>query len=299
MVTRAKAGISKPLARMNCHATTTSPIPRSHLHALRDPNWHKAMVDEYNALISNGTWALVPRPANVNIVRSMWLFKHKFNADGSLMSQVVKPATIRTVLSLAVTRDWPIHQLDVKNAFLHGQLSETVYMHQPPGFVDSAHPDYSKFAEEILERAHMQHCNPCKTPVDTESKLGSDGDPVSDPTLYRSLAGALHVFCAMFVGLLTMDFSFMSRPLVNSLPYTDADWAGCPVTRRSTSGYCVFLGDNLLSWSAKRQVTLSRSSAEAEYRGVANVVAETAWIRNLLLELHTPLFTYSLSIVIM
>ncbi|GKG05424.1 ribonuclease H-like domain-containing protein [Tanacetum coccineum] len=49
----------------------------------------------------------------------------------------------------------------------------------------------SKFAEEILERAHMQHYNPCRTPVDTESKLGSDGDPVSDPTLYRSLAGAL------------------------------------------------------------------------------------------------------------
>ncbi|GKD22466.1 ribonuclease H-like domain-containing protein [Tanacetum coccineum] len=56
----------------------------------------------------------------------------------------------------------------------------------------------------------------------------------------------------------------------------------------------VFLGDNLLSWSAKRQVTLSRSSAEAEYRGVANVVAEIAWIRNLLRELHTPLLTATL-----
>ncbi|GJY36216.1 ribonuclease H-like domain-containing protein [Tanacetum coccineum] len=165
MVTRAKAGIFKPLERMNCHVTTTSPLPRSHVHALRDPNWKEAMLDEYNALITNGTWVLVPRPANVNVVRSMWLFKHKFNADGSLsrykarlvangrsqqqgidcdetFSPVVKPATIRTVLSLAVSREWPIHQLDVKNAFLHGHLTETVYMHQPPGFVDSVHPDY-------------------------------------------------------------------------------------------------------------------------------------------------------------
>ncbi|GKE80326.1 ribonuclease H-like domain-containing protein, partial [Tanacetum coccineum] len=72
------------------------------------------------------------------------------------------------------------------------------------------------------------------------------------------------------------------------------DWAGCPVTRRSTYGYCVFLGDNLLSWSAKRQITLSRSSAKAEYRGVVNVVAETAWLWNLLLELHAPISTATL-----
>ncbi|GJV78616.1 ribonuclease H-like domain-containing protein [Tanacetum coccineum] len=65
---------------------------------------------------------------------------------------------------------------------------------------------------------------------------------------------------------------------VNITAYTDADWAGCPLTRRSTFGYCVFLGDNLLSWSAKRHVTLSRSSAEAKYQGVANVVADAAYL---------------------
>nr|GEY66700.1 ribonuclease H-like domain-containing protein [Tanacetum cinerariifolium] len=86
-------------------------------------------------------------------------------------SPVVKPKTIRTFLSLAVSLQWPIHQLDVKNAFLHSHLSETVYMHQPPEFVDPAHPHH--------------------TPADTESKLGPNGDPVSDPSLYRSLVGSL------------------------------------------------------------------------------------------------------------
>ena len=71
--------------------------------------------------------------------------------------------------------------------------------------------------------------------------------------------------------------------------YSDADWAGCPDSRRSTSGFCVYLGDNLVSWSSKRQATLSRSSAEAEYRAVAHAVAECCWLRQLLQELHVPL----------
>ncbi|GJY47005.1 ribonuclease H-like domain-containing protein [Tanacetum coccineum] len=92
------------------------------------------------------------------------------------------------------------------------------------------------------------------------------------------------------------DISYAVEQLYSSttsslVAYSGADWAGCPTTRRSTSGYCVFLGNNLLSWSSKRQFTLSRSSAEAEYRGVANAVAETCWLRNLLRELHTPLST--------
>ncbi|GJT44411.1 ribonuclease H-like domain-containing protein [Tanacetum coccineum] len=276
-------------------------------------------------------------------------------------SPVVKPATIRTVLSLAVSRKWPIHQLDVKNAFLNGDLFETVYMHQPPDFVDDRFPNYGsqvaylllyvddiiltasstsllqqlidslhrefdmtdlgalnyflgisvvrhstglflsqrKYALQLLERAHMVNCNPSRTPVDTESKLGPDGVPVQDPTMYRSLAGGLQYLTftrpdLSYAGTLDLGLHLYASSTTSLVGYTDADWAGCPSTRRSTSGYCVFLGDNLLSWSAKRQHTLSRSSAEAEYRGVANVVAETAWLRNLLRELHSPLSTATL-----
>ncbi|GKC79524.1 ribonuclease H-like domain-containing protein [Tanacetum coccineum] len=162
--------------------------------------------------------------------------------------------------------------------------------------------------------------------VGTESKLGSDGDLVSDSTLYRSLSGGfqyltftrpdisyvMQQICLYIDNPRESHLAALKRVLhyvrgaldhglklhVSSTSqlkaYTHADCAGCPVTRRSTSGYCVFLGDNILSWAAKRQVTLSRFSAEAEYRGVANVVAKTAWIRNLLRELHTSLFTATL-----
>jgi hypothetical protein len=68
--------------------------------------------------------------------------------------------------------------------------------------------------------------------------------------------------------------------------YSDADWAGCLDTRRSMSGFCVFLSDSLISWSSKRQTTVSCLSAEAGYRVVANTVAECSWLRHLLGEQH-------------
>ncbi|XP_071704541.1 uncharacterized mitochondrial protein AtMg00810-like [Rutidosis leptorrhynchoides] len=304
---------------------------------------------------------------------------------------LVKPGTIRTVLSIAASRHWPVHQLDVKNVFLHGHLSETVYMHQPPGFHDPSSPDHGmlsvfdfsiaddtslfiyrhvtntaylllyvddilrtassptflqqiisslhkefsmtdlgplnyflgyfgytycfwdvslsqkKYAFEIIERADMGSCHPCKTPIDAKAKFTSSGPPVKDPISYRSLSGALqyltftrpdityavqhiclfmhdprepHLAALRWIiryiqGTINLGLQLYASSTSSLVAYSDADWAGCPSTRRSTSGYCVFLGNNMLSWLSKRQSSPSRSSAEAEFRGVANAVVKT------------------------
>ncbi|GJY50491.1 ribonuclease H-like domain-containing protein [Tanacetum coccineum] len=302
MVTRFRVGTNRPTERLNLHVSSVSSLPKSYRDAFNDTNWQNAMhgtLSRYKArLVMNGSTQL----EGVDVDETF--------------SPVVKPSTILTVLSLGNDTTYLLLYVDdiVLTASSEGLLQRIIgSLHQEFAMTDLGPLNYflgisvtrdssglflsqKKYAIEILKKAHMVSCNPSRTPVDTESKLGVDVQQVClhmhDP--WEPHLCALKRILRYVQGTLNYDLQLFSSSTTDLVAYSDADWAGYPTTRRSTLGYCVFLGNNLLSWSANRQPTLSRSSAEAEYRDVANVVAETCWLRNLLRELHTPLSSATL-----
>ncbi|RVW38072.1 Retrovirus-related Pol polyprotein from transposon RE2 [Vitis vinifera] len=388
--------------------------------ALSHPGWRQAMVDEMAALHSNGTWDLVVLPSGKSTVGCRWVYAVKVGPDGQI-------ASVRLLLSMAAMCSWPLYQLDIKNAFLHGDLAEEVYMEQPPGFVAQGESglvcrlrrslyglkqsprawfsrfssvvqefgmlrstaDHSvfyhhnslgqciylvvyvddivitgsdqdgiqklkqhlfthfqtkdlgklkyflgieiaqsssgvvlsqrKYALDILEETGMLDCKPVDTPMDPNVKLvPGQGEPLGDPGRYRRLVGKLNYLTITRPDIsfpVSVVSQFLQSPCdshwdavirilryIKSTPgqgvlyenrghtqvvgYTDADWAGSPTDRRSTSGYCVFIGGNLISWKSKKQDVVARSSAEAEYRAMALATCELIWLRHLLQELR-------------
>ncbi|GJW75967.1 retrotransposon protein, putative, ty1-copia subclass [Tanacetum coccineum] len=157
------------------HATvllTTITEPTSFTVANNSPEWRQAMKEEYDDFMKNGTWSFVPRASNTNVVDGIDFYE--------TFSPVVKSTTIRAVLSLAITNDWPLCQLDIHNAFLHGNFKEQVYMKQPPGFIDPQRPNHvcllhkSFYGLKQAPRAWFEHLS--KALFDLGFK-GSKTDP--------------------------------------------------------------------------------------------------------------------------
>ncbi|XP_026419638.1 uncharacterized protein LOC113315594 [Papaver somniferum] len=180
----------------------------------------------------------------------------------------------------------------------------------------------NKYFIDLLRKHDMLGCKPCKTPVESGPRVSSyDGDPLKDAASYRILVGGLQYstltrsdisFAVNYVskfmhnptdvhlqlakrilrymkGYLGQGLTLGSGNCSEITAYCDSDWDGCPNTRKSTSGYCVFVGGNLVSWFSKKQHTISRSSTEAEYIVLANAATEILWISYLFEELSVYL----------
>lgn len=166
MTTRSKAGTFKPNTRYLLHTNPAYPAePKTISEALKDPRWADSMETEIKDQHALQTWHLVPATPDMNIIGCKWVHRLKLNADGTIdkfksrlvakgfhqeegtdyhetFSPVVRSATIRAVLGVATAKNWSVTQLDVKSAFLYGDLHEDIYMMQPPGFEDPNHPTY-------------------------------------------------------------------------------------------------------------------------------------------------------------
>nr|XP_016435629.1 PREDICTED: uncharacterized mitochondrial protein AtMg00810-like [Nicotiana tabacum] len=209
-------------------------------------------------------------------------------------SPAAKMVTVRSVIAVAASKDWKLYQIDVFNTFFQGDLYEEVYMDLSQGFQKQGRK--RKYTLEFISELGLSGGKHAVTPLEINQKLtlveydkgaGVEGDdPMVDITGYQKLIGKL-----LYLTVTRPDISyavqnlsqFMQAPkkshmdaVIRVVGYLKAtlDWATCLVTRRSASGYVVKFGNSLVPWKSKKHHTISRSSAEAEYRSMASAVAE-------------------------
>lgn len=437
-------------------AITKGGEPKSYEEAVQLKIWRESMKDEIDAFERNKTFSIVDLPPGKEAIGNMCLYKYKYGADGTIkrcksrlvalgnrqvegvdftetFAPVAKMSTIRSLLRVIAGKGWFVHQMDVQNAFLHGELNEEVYMKLPQGFAASdpnkacrlhkavyglkqaprcwyaklsdalteygfkhSYEDYSlfmftkghieirvliyvddllicgndmdilnkfkkylgrcfhmkdlgklkyflgievgrgaegfmitqrKYTLDLVAEVGLLGAKPCATPMEQHHKLGREDRQGEDASpfiihgeKYRRLVGKL-----IYLSITRPDISnsvhilaqFMQTPrethweaalrvvrylkrtagqgvLLSLSPdlrlsvYCDADWSSCPTSRRSLSAYVAMVGDSPISWRTQKQDVVSHSSAEAEYRSMAEASREIKWLRRLLRDIGSP-----------
>ncbi|KAL0436856.1 UNVERIFIED_CONTAM: protein NRT1/ PTR FAMILY 2.7 [Sesamum radiatum] len=243
--------------------------PLSFEEAIKEKKWIQAMEEEIHSIEKNDTWELATLPSGHEAIGVKWVYKIKRNAKGEVerykarlvakgykqkhgvdyeevFAPVARLETIRLLIALAAQNRWPIHQMDVKSAFLNvKQRSDGIFISQ------------EAYARETLKKFKMKECNPVTTPIECGVKLSKDdGARKVDSTTFRSLVGSL------------------------------SDYAGDVDDRKSTTGFVFYFGENAISWCSRKQPIVTLSTCESEYVATTAGTCHAIWLRRLLSELY-------------
>ncbi|GJY98858.1 putative ribonuclease H-like domain-containing protein [Tanacetum coccineum] len=254
--------------------------------ALEDESWVEAMQEELLQFRLQKVWILVDLPSGKKAISTKWVFRNKTD----------EREAIRIFLAFTSFMGFPIYQMDVKSAFLYGTIGEEVYVHQPPGFVDPAHPNkvykvvkalyglYQApraclcvtefvhhpsrlYAQKIPNKLH----GTATTPIESNKPLVKDQDGVDvDVHVYKSMIGSL-----MYLTASRLDIMFAVCACARDSPFeleafSNSDYGGASLDRKSTTGGCQFLGRRLISWQCKKKTIVANSTTEVEYVTAAN-----------------------------
>ncbi|GJT74728.1 putative ribonuclease H-like domain-containing protein [Tanacetum coccineum] len=421
--------------------------PKRVSQALSDPAWVEAMQEELLQFKLQNVWVLVDLPKGHRAIGTKWVYRNKKDERGivimnkarlvaqghtqeegidydEVFAPVARIEAIRIFLAYASYMGFTVYQMDVKSAFLYGQIEEEVYVCQPPGFEDPDHPDkvykvvkalyglhqaprawydtlatyllsngfqrgqidqtlfiksqkghillvqiyvddiifgstkkelcdefeklmkdkfqmssmgeltfflglqvqqkkngifisQDKYVHEILRKFNYSDVKSASTPTDLEKPLVQDRDADDvDEHLYRSMIGSLMYLtasrpdimfavcaCARFQvspktshllavkrifrylkGKPSLGLWYSKDSPLELIAYTDSDYAGATLDRKSTTGGCQFLGNRLISWQCKKQTVVATSTTEAEYVAAASCCGQVLWIQNQLLD---------------
>nr|GFA55776.1 retrovirus-related Pol polyprotein from transposon TNT 1-94 [Tanacetum cinerariifolium] len=259
--------------------------PKNVKEAMTDPAWIESIQDELLHFKRLDVWVLVPAPNNISPLTLKWLFKNKHDEEQTVIQNksrllvrgyrqeegidfeesfalVARMEAIRIFLAYAAHKSFSMFQMDMKTVFLHGLLKEDVYVCQPEGFIDADHPSHIYKIKKAL--------------YGLKQALRAWYDELSTFLLHNHFFKGtidLTLFIRRFHDDMIVDSGF------ELTGFSDADYARCKDTFKSTSDGAQFLGEKLVSWSSKKQDYTALSTAEAEYVSLFACCAQVLWMQ--------------------
>ncbi|GJZ09067.1 putative ribonuclease H-like domain-containing protein [Tanacetum coccineum] len=224
--------------------------------------------------------------------------------NDEVFAPVARIKAIGIFLAFASYMGFTVYQIDVKSSFLYGTIDEEVYVSQPLGFVDPKHPNKVKQKEDgifisqdkyvtvIQKKFDFMSVKHASTPIETHKPLVKDEEAANvDVHLYRfqvtpktSHLQAVKRIFRYLKGKPKLGLWYPRESSFDLVAYSDSDYGGANLDRKSTTGGCQFLGHRLISWQCKKQIIVATSTTEAEYIAAANCCGQVLWIQNQMLD---------------